>query len=62
MELSRQVGQVAGRVMGAPEPRALHIWAVEVTTKVAVVVVATTAVVAEETTPVAVAVQVMLRY
>ena len=44
------------------EPRALHIWAVEVTTKVVVVVAATSVVVVAETTPVVVVVQVMLRY
>ena len=43
------------------EPRALHIWAVEVTTKVVVVVVATTAVAAEETMLAAAAAQVTFR-
>ena len=43
------------------EPRALHIWAVEVTTKVVVVVVATTAVAAEETMLAAAVAPVMFR-
>ena len=44
------------------DPRALHIWEVEVTTKVVVVAAATTAVVAVETTPVVAVARVRSRY
>ena len=60
-ELSPQVVQAAGQAMGTPDWRALHIWAVEVTTKVVVVVVATTAVAAEETMLAAAVAPVMFR-